>query len=300
METTSMPSTSYSPQIFFENMAASPDNSSYLKLEDVHASSPSTSTTTTSHPQGSPDPIVVHSKPAKKRKSWGQQLPEPTTTLPPRKRAKTEDEKEQRRIERIKRNRAAAHNSRERKRRETDTLAVQLARAKAELAAYRNLHGPLPDSVVLPEVTLSTGTERADTPVPSLVGSRGSVDYTASPPSPAKLDDLFESEPEAKPTLAPQPDTTFCRNVVRPAVSVEEAQQPNFDFLVGESLPPYDGVPAPDDMQGYPSGMLESFPFTNGAFDSSFNAPLDFSFEDFLHQDDLSASVPADGGVGAA
>lgn len=62
-------------------------------------------------------------KPVKKRKSWGQQLPDPITSLAPRKRAKTDDEKEQRRIERIKRNRAAAHNSRERKRVEAEHLA---------------------------------------------------------------------------------------------------------------------------------------------------------------------------------
>ncbi|KAF3930130.1 hypothetical protein ABW19_dt0207661 [Dactylella cylindrospora] len=61
-------------------------------------------------------------KPAKKRKSWGQELPTPTTNLPPRKRAKTEAEKEQRRIERVLRNRAAAHSSRERKRAEQEAL----------------------------------------------------------------------------------------------------------------------------------------------------------------------------------
>ena len=38
------------------------------------------------------------------------------STLPPRKRAKTKEEKEQRRIERILRNRKAAHQSREKKR----------------------------------------------------------------------------------------------------------------------------------------------------------------------------------------
>jgi len=64
----------------------------------------------------------TESKPVKKRKSWGQVLPEPKTSLPPRKRAKTADEKEQRRIERVKRNRLAAHNSRERKRQEVENL----------------------------------------------------------------------------------------------------------------------------------------------------------------------------------
>ncbi|KAF4179370.1 hypothetical protein CNMCM8927_000320 [Aspergillus lentulus] len=61
-------------------------------------------------------------KPPKKRKSWGQELPIPKTNLPPRKRAKTEDEKEQRRIERVLRNRAAAQTSRERKRLEMEKL----------------------------------------------------------------------------------------------------------------------------------------------------------------------------------
>lgn len=61
-------------------------------------------------------------KPVKKRKSWGQVLPEPKTNLPPRKRAKTEDEKEQRRVERVLRNRRAAQSSRERKRLEVEAL----------------------------------------------------------------------------------------------------------------------------------------------------------------------------------
>ncbi|KAL8849098.1 MAG: hypothetical protein Q9221_005902 [Calogaya cf. arnoldii] len=76
-----------------------------------------------------PDPSICDSredrderKPVKKRKSWGQELPTPKTNLPPRKRAKTEDEKEQRRIERVLRNRQAAQSSRERKRQEVEKL----------------------------------------------------------------------------------------------------------------------------------------------------------------------------------
>ncbi|KAI9929780.1 hypothetical protein ASPWEDRAFT_529478 [Aspergillus wentii DTO 134E9] len=70
----------------------------------------------------SPDGKTDEKKPAKKRKSWGQELPVPKTNLPPRKRAKTDDEKEQRRIERVLRNRAAAQTSRERKRLEMEKL----------------------------------------------------------------------------------------------------------------------------------------------------------------------------------
>ena len=134
---------------------ASSESHDFLKLEDLHSSPPPPSSFD-ENTQETPQTVIVHSKQAKKRKSWGQELPAPKTTLPPRKRAKTDDEKEQRRIERIKRNRAAAHNSRERKRQETEVLAVALAKVNAELEAYRKLHGPLPASVVLPEVTLST------------------------------------------------------------------------------------------------------------------------------------------------
>lgn len=156
METTTHSHQYLSPVTSLDTMNSS-DPPTFLKLEDLHNSSPAP------YPleedmstQATPPPVIVHSKPAKKRKSWGQELPEPTTNLPPRKRAKTDDEKEQRRIERIKRNRAAAHNSRERKRQETETLAVALARANAELDAYRKHFGSLPAGVVLPEVTLST------------------------------------------------------------------------------------------------------------------------------------------------
>ncbi|GAB7362036.1 hypothetical protein MBLNU230_g2070t1 [Neophaeotheca triangularis] len=176
----------------------SQEQQQFLKLEDVQhsvAGSPCPSSydmspdSSSHNSQTSPAPVFVTSKPAKKRKSWGQTLPEPKTTLPPRKRAKTDDEKEQRRIERIKRNRAAAHNSRERKRQETETLAVQVAKLTAKLNAYEQLHGPLPASVVLPEVTLRT--EDGGTPVPSLTGSRASIDESAlSPCSPN--DDLHD------------------------------------------------------------------------------------------------------------
>ncbi|KAJ6175088.1 hypothetical protein N7485_004893 [Penicillium canescens] len=71
-------------------------------------------------------------KPAKKRKSWGQELPIPKTNLPPRKRAKTDDEKEQRRIERVLRNRAAAQTSRERKILEMEKLFIEKIRMEQQ------------------------------------------------------------------------------------------------------------------------------------------------------------------------
>ncbi|KAG0134404.1 hypothetical protein HOY82DRAFT_602363 [Tuber indicum] len=64
----------------------------------------------------------------KKRKTLCQELPIPTTNLPPRKRAKTDEEKEERRVERVLRNRAAEQSSRERKRNVVESLETERAR----------------------------------------------------------------------------------------------------------------------------------------------------------------------------
>lgn len=124
-----------------------------IKLEDLEQSTPAPADNTPAdvslslgaylesmgHPTGSTaTPSTTASKPVKKRKSWGQVLPEPKTNLPPRKRAKTADEKEQRRIERVRRNRLAAHNSRERKRLEVERLQADkmaLERHAAQLVS---------------------------------------------------------------------------------------------------------------------------------------------------------------------
>lgn len=104
------------------------------------SASPDSSAASTGTQSATPEP-TPEKKPVKKRKSWGQELPKPTTNLPPRKRAKTEAEKEQRRIERVLRNRAAAQSSRERKRKEVEALedvkndlASQNERLKADNA----------------------------------------------------------------------------------------------------------------------------------------------------------------------
>jgi len=113
-----------------------------IKLEMIegydNSPSPAHDSPGSSEPSHTPAPESHNgSKPVKKRKSWGQVLPEPKTSLPPRKRAKTEDEKEQRRIERVKRNRLAAHNSRERKRQEYEVLQTEKDELEASMQAYK-------------------------------------------------------------------------------------------------------------------------------------------------------------------
>ncbi|KAH3687468.1 hypothetical protein WICPIJ_001578 [Wickerhamomyces pijperi] len=67
------------------------------------------------------------------------------TALPPRKRAKTKEEKEQRRIERILRNRKAAHASREKKRRHVEFLESYVNDMESQLELYKSLNAKLLD-----------------------------------------------------------------------------------------------------------------------------------------------------------
>ncbi|CAI6340337.1 unnamed protein product [Periconia digitata] len=131
-------SSTMSPLHTIDPSATSNPLNTTIKMEDLHASygtpAPSSASTAGDSPQPSPQ---TEGKQVKKRKSWGQVLPEPKTSLPPRKRAKTEDEKEQRRIERVKRNRLAAHNSRERKRQEYEVLQAEKDQLEADLVSAR-------------------------------------------------------------------------------------------------------------------------------------------------------------------
>ncbi|KAI5463953.1 transcriptional activator HAC1 [Mariannaea sp. PMI_226] len=195
-------------------------------------------------------------KPAKKRKSWGQVLPEPKTNLPPRKRAKTEDEKEQRRVERVLRNRRAAQSSRERKRlevealeqrnKELESLLINAQKANLllveELNRFRRSSGvvtrsssPL-DSLHDNPVTLSQElfssqdghNANADSSKPlidDILSSNATVNPASLSPELGPVADSSEETPmqpsmEAsvdEQTLVASPDLT--QYVVRPAVS---------------------------------------------------------------------------------
>merc|ERR1712137_1477961 len=174
-----------------------------IKMEMIenydHSPSPAHHSSNSSEASHTPAPESNGSKPVKKRKSWGQVPPEPKTSLPPRKRAKTEDEKEQRRIERVKRNRLAAHNSRERKRQETEHLQQQKDALEAEMnslrekaalkdkyeAELKRWHNKYPGDVAEMSSVTFTFNETADTVNPS---------QTSAPPySPISVDDSMDS-----------------------------------------------------------------------------------------------------------
>ena len=73
----------------------------------------------------------------KKRKAWGQPIPDFKIVLPPRKRAKTAEEKEQRKNERVIRNRKAADKSRQRQKAAVAELEIKTTHMEAELAQLR-------------------------------------------------------------------------------------------------------------------------------------------------------------------
>ncbi|KAF5657869.1 transcriptional activator hac1 [Fusarium circinatum] len=170
-----------------------------------------------STPSPSPAP---EKKTTKKRKSWGQVLPEPKTNLPPRKRAKTADEKEQRRVERVLRNRRAAQSSRERKRQEVEQLekrnkdleaAIQQAeqmnaRLMDELAQMRKANGlpPLSQELFSPQTTHQ--------PVETMVSPNATVDPMAlSPclsPVPEESEETLQQEPAKETTLEQSENTS--------------------------------------------------------------------------------------------
>jgi transcriptional activator HAC1 len=162
--------------------------------------SPSTPSATTTTTDKKP--------PQKKRKSWGQQLPEPKTNLPPRKRAKTEDEKEQRRVERVLRNRKAAQSSRERKRKEVEGLEERNKELEALVSKYRAREARL-----MAEVTrLKNGSSDDDVSIcddvslsQELFSSQDSIkleDLTDIPATPQ----LTVNPASLSPELGPVPD----------------------------------------------------------------------------------------------
>ncbi|KAL2147344.1 hypothetical protein VTI28DRAFT_9808 [Corynascus sepedonium] len=146
-----------------------------------------TQTTLTPPPASTTSTPEPEKKPVKKRKSWGQVLPEPKTNLPPRKRAKTEDEKEQRRVERVLRNRRAAQSSRERKRLEVEGLERRNKELEAAL-----LHAQQMNLTLLEEIQKMRGTG----------GARTSPSFEALRQTPVTFSQqLFGSQGEHNPAM---------------------------------------------------------------------------------------------------
>ncbi|KAJ4349808.1 transcription factor that binds to CRE motif [Didymosphaeria variabile] len=284
------------------------DPSTTIKMEDLHqtpfTSAPSHADTS------SPAPAAHESKAVKKRKSWGQVLPEPKTNLPPRKRAKTDDEKEQRRIERVKRNRLAAHNSRERKRQEYELLQAekdqmeedliaarrQIAAMATELKAYRQKYpGEVPEANLSIDLDNTSVSEYSSFTSPDTINPAKTTSSTGFPSPVSMTLDSFDSPRDS--SCAPETP-----NFSEAAVDFDQTRYPAEIFAHGlpvgdmgfpvafQSHTPMDNKPIEDLFDfdqfqntelGTTTGLVDSDPFFTPVLFDGHHAP-DFDLSDHL------------------
>ncbi|MCJ1453759.1 hypothetical protein MMC28_004108 [Mycoblastus sanguinarius] len=197
-------------------------------------------------------------KPTKKRKSWGQELPTPKTNLPPRKRARTDDEKEQRRIERVLRNRQAAQSSRERKRQEVEKLE-----GEKSLIEQQNEH--LKSQLLRVEHEKFQLTQQIAKMASEMEvfkhGSSVSASTTSSPqqgPSLSQHDQLIKQELDDYPFALPTPQQSLG------APSVKSFSSPSTATYSVSSTPASIGLglealTASPDMTQHPAAMFSLF-----------------------------------------
>lgn len=201
----------------------------------------------------SPEPTSAEKKPVKKRKSWGQVLPEPKTNLPPRKRAKTEDEKEQRRVERVLRNRRAAQSSRERKRQEVE----QLEKKNQELLAFVEQ---------IQKQNLALRQENHQLRISSGVAPKSSSSFDALLPAPVTLSsELFGSQSGHDAALSSQAtSSSIHQSLLAPSGQFDSHQTVNPASLSPALSPVAEGDES-DDEHGpaTPVAIFSSAPVTS-------------------------------------
>lgn len=78
---------------------------------------------------------------------------------------------------------------------------------------------------------------------------------------------------------------------MRPAVSVQPPEQQRDFESTGVVDQLHGEYSMADLLPDYHGGHMDSFAFTDGAHDGSFNTPLDFTFDDFIND---SASLAVD------
>lgn len=189
----------------------------------------------------------------KKRKAWGQPVPEIKQILPPRKRAKTAEEKEQRKNERILRNRRAADKSRQRQKAAVADLEVKTSRIENEnallrdmLARYQQRFG-VPDDLKL---SLSTSTHPTELhSAPSPFDLDGDDDETPD-------DSLYGTPaPESQPTLV-QTDHTHSINHQSPSLTHSLNLDNKEPLPEAATQPGYDSLSSTSVMTQYPAAVL--------------------------------------------
>ncbi|EXJ90494.1 hypothetical protein A1O1_03597 [Capronia coronata CBS 617.96] len=192
----------------------------------------------------------------KKRKAWGQPVPEIKQILPPRKRAKTAEEKEQRKNERILRNRRAADKSRQRQKAAVAELEQRQIRIERENAALRELLGRYQSRFGVqedfpPPVAAEPAATNFDA-VSSLFDQK--VDSAPSPFTPSSYDttDLESNHP----TLVQSDMTTPVKHespVLAPQLNLINEHS---EAEPSDSMATFQSFPAVSGLAQYPAAIL--------------------------------------------
>lgn len=168
------------------------------------------------------------------------------TNILSRKRAKTEDEKEQRRVERVLRNRRAAQSSRERKRQEVEALEAEkreverrnqdlemrLAESQAELTLLRRELGQITGN----KMRVFQGSSTASSPAAEQLRAATPVTFSQ---------ELFSSRDEIRSSISTQSIAEPTIRTVNPA-SLSPEMRPVAEFTNASS----------SDMTQHPAAML--------------------------------------------
>ena len=222
----------------------------------------------------------------KKRKAWGQPVPEIKQILPPRKRAKTVEEKEQRKNERILRNRRAADKSRQRQKAAVADLEVrqiQIEKENANLrelvAQYQSRFGLQADfPAQLPTEPPLVDLESAPSPL--------DLATTTAPYTPSSFDDNLDPESN-QPTLVETELHTSLKNespVLAPQLNLIH-EQPEVEQTTSESMSSLPGFANVSGLTQYPAVVLcdlqcqpETWAISLPAFPSTTQANLGISY----------------------
>jgi len=157
-------------------------------------------------------------------------IPDPATfksTLPPRKRAKTKEEKEQRRVERILRNRRAAHASREKKRKHVEYLESYVLKLEQNLsglqANFDTVHKLLPQHQIV-QLSLEALEDVSE------LKEKIHINLTSSGRSGSSKDDEDQDEDEeeddiSSTSMSPQPERSNKKRKFKEEQEVELVEQ---------------------------------------------------------------------------
>jgi transcriptional activator HAC1 len=200
----------------------------------------------------------------KKRKAWGQPVPEIKQILPPRKRAKTAEEKEQRKNERILRNRRAADKSRQRQKAAVAELEARQNRIVQEnaslrdlLAKYQSRFGVQADFPAPAPVAVDDGFLDGEGATPSPFDRKSSISHTPFTPSSYDSPEPESShQHDSHPTLVHSDDVTPLKlesPVLAPQLNLVKEHSESHPM---DSMTTFQSFPAVSGMTQYPAAVL--------------------------------------------